>query len=79
MKKNYCKIGHLISECSAKDPTKCRFFEKAQYHNRCMYQSIQLGDCYNCGCREAQEARRKEKKKIDEELYLEINESNLDI
>lgn len=75
---NFCKTkGSLISTCSARDVTKCKHYSPNSYNStRCLHQSIDLGDCYNCSSRDAQNDQEEE---VDEELYFEMLDSNFDM
>ena len=47
---NYCKLELIMSVCTAPEPEKCKYYEKATYLNQCMYL---LFNEY-CGCLKAQ-------------------------
>jgi hypothetical protein len=71
-KPNFCDNSGMISECSADNPEKCKFFERATFHSRCLYQTLELDcNCYNCGCVDAQIDK---KQRIEEEESERLEE-----
>lgn len=69
-KMNFCKPA-MMSECAAADPKACKHYQKSSIHTRCTHQSIQLSDCYHCGCMEAQQEARTN--------VIELNEEDLEL
>jgi hypothetical protein len=79
MKINCCLSKHLLSECGAENPKDCAFFQKATYHNRCTFQTIELSHGeYNCACMEARADKQKDEASIIEQLILEEEEGHID-
>lgn len=66
-----------MSECGAENPEKCKFYKKSTYYDRCMFQSMELGNGFHCSCADAQCDRRKCTEKCDEEAYIEQKESDM--
>lgn len=79
MKINCCKSKHLLSECGAENPKECKFYQKATYHSRCTFQTIELS-CgeYNCACSEARVDKANDEANIVEQLMMEEQEGHIE-